>query len=121
MDLTPMVLDELLKRFPYLATVPEDAPDGLDSPLPPPPPVDWTNAGNLFPNKVKEDGQEDDTEEEEGLDTWEDWALCIGAQITGATREEVWNRLHYTCSAVSSEQLNELTHRASGIIRLWQR
>lgn len=97
-----MVLDELLKRFPYLAAVPKDAPDGLDSALPPPPPVDWTDAGNLFPNKVKEKDQEEDgEEEEEGVGSWEDWALCLGAQITATTRKEVWNRLHYTCSAVS--------------------
>lgn len=116
-----MVLDELLKRFPYLSAVPEDAPDGLDSPLPPPPPLDWTNAGNLFPNKVKLEGQEEDGEEEDGPDTWEDWALCIGAQITATTREEVWSRLHYTCSAVSSKEQHELTLRASGTIRLWRR
>lgn len=101
LDLTPMVLDKLLERFPYLASVPEDAPDGLDSPLPPPPPVDWTNIGNLYPNRVKVEGEEADPEEEEGADTWEDWALCIGAQITATTRAEVHGRLHYTCSAVS--------------------
>lgn len=49
LDLTPMVIDRLLELHPYLATVPDDAPDGLDSPLPKAPPIDWTKAGNVFP------------------------------------------------------------------------
>lgn len=136
LDLTPMVLERLLAAHPYLANVPDDAPDGLDSTLPKAPPIDWTKAGNVFPiagevedksapgegeggDEADEDGEESgeqhiwssqksDDGREMGRyaggpqgDTWEDWALCIGAEIMAEVREEVWKRLHYTCSAVS--------------------
>lgn len=48
-DLTRPVRDELLRRYPYLATVPPDAPDGKDSPLPPPPPISWNDLGTVIP------------------------------------------------------------------------
>jgi DNA polymerase eta len=133
LDLTLMVIDRLIAIHPYLAAPPPDAPEGLDSPLPRPPPIDWTKAGNLFPvnGEEGEAGGGDETEPGEGeghmyssqrsdedgngpggregdgsrkLDrgiTWEDWALCIGAEIMAEVRAEVWKRLHYTCSAVS--------------------
>jgi len=96
MDLTPMVVDRLLAAHPHLATVPDDAPDGLDSPLPPAPPIDWSKAGNVIPIQR---GEEDSHEEGEEVDTWQDWALCLGAEIMAEVRAEVWKRLHYTCSA----------------------
>jgi len=118
-----MVIDRLLAVHPYLAAPPPDAPDGLDSPLPKAPPIDWTKAGEVFPVN----GEESTTiEAEEGHEgegggepcssqrsdepprepketgvTWEDWALCFGAEIMAEIRGEVWKRLHYTCSAVS--------------------
>lgn len=109
-----MAIDRLLALFPHLATVPEDAPEGLDSPLPPAPPIDWAKAGNIFPinGEIDADVQiaaEEDVKSEDGeehadkngdVDTWEDWALCMGAEIMAELREEVWKRLHYTCSAV---------------------
>lgn len=85
MDYTPMVLDKLLELHPHLGNVPSS---GLDTPLPPAPPVDWSKAGNVVPAEHDELGS-----------TWEDWALCIGAEIMASVREEVWVRLHYTCSA----------------------
>jgi DNA polymerase eta len=48
MDLTPMAIKQMLKTFPHLAIVPPDAPEGLDTPLPPPPPVDWSGS-NVIP------------------------------------------------------------------------
>ncbi|KAF5342111.1 hypothetical protein D9611_001599 [Ephemerocybe angulata] len=48
-DFTKPVRDILLERYPYLATVPADAPYGIDSPLPPPPPVDWEGKGTVVP------------------------------------------------------------------------
>ena len=107
-----MVVERLLERRPYLKTVPEDAPNGLDSPLPPPPPIDWTGAGNVFPiNGDKDDpeggagDQGDGTDESktrrEAESSWEDWALCIGAELMAELRAEVYKQLHYTCSAVS--------------------
>jgi DNA polymerase eta len=112
-----MVIERLLAKFPFLASVPDDAPDGMDSPLPPAPPIDWTRAGNVFPiNGDAEDGEDLEAKEEERSEdgrgesdvkpgmsnenTWEDWALCLGAEIMGELRGEVWRRLHYTCSAV---------------------
>lgn len=43
--------DELVKRYPYLAQVPPDAPHGLDTPLPMPADVkvSWDGLGNLIP------------------------------------------------------------------------
>lgn len=120
LDLTPMVIERLLAAHPYLSKVPEDAPNGLDSPLPPPPPIDWSNAGSVFPIDGKEDGsgtdhqedKEEDERSEDGdefdgrtsgsnRDSWEDWALCMGGELMSNVREEVYLRLHYTCTAVS--------------------
>ena len=43
--------EKILKRFPYLAKVPPDAPNGMDTPLPPPPvdAINWEGFGNLIP------------------------------------------------------------------------
>ncbi|WWD19039.1 hypothetical protein CI109_103497 [Kwoniella shandongensis] len=118
LDLTPMVIERLLAIHPYLATVPDDAPEGLDSPLPPAPPINWSKAGNVFPingvtegdeapgeeheEQRSEDGEGEEAEERlrrNSGESWEDWALCIGAEIMKETREEVYRQLHYTCSA----------------------
>lgn len=48
-DFTRPVREEILKRYPYLAEVPPDAPQGKDSPLPPPPPISWDALGTLIP------------------------------------------------------------------------
>lgn len=110
MDLTPMAIKQMLKTFPHLAIVPPDAPEGLDTPLPPPPPVDWSRSGNVIPlngQKKAETGEDGKASAEDEVEdvpsTWEDWALCFGAEIMMQVREEVWTRLHYTCSAVSFE------------------
>jgi len=120
-----MVNERLLAQHPYLSAVPVDAPDGLDSLLPPAPPIDWTKAGESFPingennNREKEEEEEDDERSEDGRSedgqiatprkrrneaTWSDWALCLGAEIMAELRGEVWKRLHYTCSAVSTRR-----------------
>lgn len=41
----------LLRRYPHLAQVPKDAPDGIDTPLPPPPRIRWSDlgVGHLIP------------------------------------------------------------------------
>lgn len=109
-----MAIERLLVLHPYLSSPPADAPEGLDSPLPPAPPIDWTKAGNVFPiNGDKEDDHQDEDHRsndaksddgvvrEETASSWEDWALCLGAEIMAEVRSEVWTRLHYTCSAVS--------------------
>lgn len=111
-----MAIERLLSRHPHLATVPDDAPEGMDSQLPPAPPIDWSRAGNVFPingdseeqardeerhEERSEDGHEDSQARPKEETTWEDWALCMGAEIMAEVRNEVWTRLHYTCSAVS--------------------
>jgi DNA polymerase eta len=116
-----MVIERLLLIHPFLSTVPDDAPEGLDSPLPRAPPIDWSKAGNVFPigeqrgageeaGRVAEsrdvDGggeAEGDASQEGATGGWEDWALCVGAEIMAELRAEVWRRLHYTCSAVSTK------------------
>lgn len=108
LDLTVLTIKEILRRHPYLASVPADAPQGIDTPLPPPPPISWAEAGNVFPIKgetedvdpaVDHDGN--DEEGAEGVGGWEDVALCLGAELMGRLRSEVREKLGYTCSAVS--------------------
>jgi DNA polymerase eta len=154
LDLTLMVIDRLVALHPYLAAPPADAPDGLDSALPRPPPIDWTKAGNVFPingeeahaavseeaevgegeghmyssQRSDEDGngpggREGGSKPENGV-SWEDWALCIGAEIMAEVREEVWKKLHYTCSAVSCQQhwtLQDADDRVLRIAKRWPR
>lgn len=100
MDLTAMAIERLLAAHPHLAAVPHDAPNGLDTPLPAPPPIDWTRAGNIIPiaGDVHDDEGVEAEQEEEPV-SWDDWALCLGAEIMAEVRAEVWKRLHYTCSA----------------------
>lgn len=115
MNLTPLVIARLIAKYPFLAEVPKDAPDGIDSLLPPAPPIDWTDAGYVIPvatddqNDEPEEKLEEELEDEEGDDDkgeggsrttcWSDWALRIGADIMTDLREEIWKRLHYTTSA----------------------
>ncbi|KAF8623698.1 hypothetical protein AX17_007396 [Amanita inopinata Kibby_2008] len=44
-DFTRPVRRLILERFPHIATVPPDAPHGIDTVLPPPPPVSWDDLG----------------------------------------------------------------------------
>ncbi|ORY32184.1 hypothetical protein BCR39DRAFT_557836 [Naematelia encephala] len=94
-DLTPLVIERLLERHPHLRSPPLDAPEGLDSALPPPPPIDWTKAGYLIPG----DKEEDEDEEESTEGTWADLALSIAGEITNEMRAALWKQLQYTCSA----------------------
>ncbi|KAI0346179.1 DNA/RNA polymerase [Trametopsis cervina] len=73
-DFTRPVRDELMRRYPYLASVPPDAPDGKDSPLPPPPPISWDSLGTVIPvnpppavqaTEVREQDDRDDGEPED--------------------------------------------------------
>jgi DNA polymerase eta len=111
-DFTRPVRAELLARYPYLGEVPEDAPNGLDTVLPPPPPISWEGRGILIPiTPPPEDqagpphGTGTNTEAEEGDDdaqqTWHDVALSIAAEFMHKIRAEVRIQLGYTTSAVS--------------------
>lgn len=107
LDLSILTIKEILRRHPHLAVVPPDAPQGLDSPLPPPPPISWTEAGNVFPiegekqdSENNDDHDGNDGESFEGVGGWDDVALCIGAELMAKVRAEVRSKLGYTCSAV---------------------
>jgi DNA polymerase eta len=107
MDLSAMVRDRLLAAHPFLAQIPVDAPEGIDSLLPQAPHIDWTDAGHVLPTLAEymESNNEPDDEEEAlqriGVSTtcWSDWALRIGAEIMMDVRQAIWKRLHYTSSA----------------------
>ena len=77
--------------------------------MPPPPPLLWNDLGNVIPinpSGVNDDeaGNVSDTElprEEEGTTTWHDVALSIAAELMRKAREEVYDKLGYSTSAVS--------------------
>ncbi|KAF9237637.1 hypothetical protein BU15DRAFT_88645 [Melanogaster broomeanus] len=100
-DFTRPVRERLLDRFPYLAQVPADAPQGVDSPLPPAPPINWSQLGALIPVAPAEGNNEDELPvfEDDHLTTWHDVALSIAAELMGSIREDVHKNLGYTMSA----------------------
>ncbi|TBU55607.1 DNA/RNA polymerase [Dichomitus squalens] len=61
-DFTRPVREELLRRYPHLASVPADAPNGMDTPLPPPPPVSWENKGTVVPVFPRKERPEEKTD-----------------------------------------------------------
>ncbi|KAJ7671608.1 hypothetical protein DFH06DRAFT_120201 [Mycena polygramma] len=93
MDLTRPVRQILLERYPYLAQVPDDAPLGLDTPLPSPPQVDWDQLGTLIPIDPALE------EEPELPSTWHDVALSIAAECMEKVRQQIKAKLGYTTSA----------------------
>jgi len=102
-DFTRPVREKLLERYPYLAQVPANAPDGTDSPLPPPPPINWDDLGSVVPvsPSVETDGTSEHPDETDGGTTWHDVALSIAAELMGKIREDIHLKLGYTTSAVS--------------------
>ncbi|TFK49546.1 DNA/RNA polymerase [Heliocybe sulcata] len=100
-DFTRPVREKLLERFPYLAKVPEDAPDGLDSPLPQPPAISWDGLGTVVPlhPTTGNDDVEAEQLEDDSLTTWSDVALSIAAEMMGRVRADIHTKLGYTLSA----------------------
>ncbi|KAJ8589533.1 DNA/RNA polymerase [Rhizopogon salebrosus TDB-379] len=100
-DFTRPVREKLLERYPYLAHVPADAPDGTDSPLPPPPPINWDGLGSVVPVSPsgETDGASEHSDEVDGGTTWHDVALSIAAELMGKIREDIHSKLGYTTSA----------------------
>ena len=122
-DFTKPVKEVLLQRYPYLAHVPDDAPDGIDTPVPLPPQISWAGLGSIvpiIPPPVVEEvlaSNEDiksedisnvvDQETTGSLEgdapiTWHDVCLSIAAELMGKVREDVRVNLGYSTSAVSS-------------------
>ena len=97
----------LLERYHYLAEPPADAPDGLDSPLPPPPRISYVGLGNLIPvDPTRLDPEKEVTTElveeieKDGPVTWHDVGLAIAAELMAIMRKEVHEKLGYLTSAV---------------------
>ncbi|KAI0050439.1 DNA/RNA polymerase [Auriscalpium vulgare] len=105
-DFTNLVHTEILERFPHLKQLPPDAPHGLDTVLPPPPPISWQNLGNVVPihSPPPADGGEQaaevgDVDGDDAGPTWHDVALSIAAERMDKIRADVRTRLGYTTSA----------------------
>ncbi|EIN09832.1 DNA/RNA polymerase [Punctularia strigosozonata HHB-11173 SS5] len=106
-DFTLPVRNMMLDRYPYLARVPPDAPHGLDSRLPPPPPIDWSGKGVVVPIKPVDDEKTDDDDQNSDEDyddcdaatTWHDVALSLAAELMQKIREDIHTKLGYTTSA----------------------
>lgn len=105
-DFTRPVREKLLERYPYLAEVP---PEGVETPLPPPPRICWDGLGNVVPvnpntesseiGVVPEGNKED--EDADCLPTWHDVALSIAAELMQTARDEIRTKLGYSTSAAS--------------------
>ena len=130
-DFTKALRDVLVQRYPYIAQVPVDASDGVDTPLPPPPTIQEGVVGNLIsinppPSKEEIDEKEIIDHEEKGENpggnsavdmwkekfeaeelptTWHDVALSIAAEMMQKARDDVRIKLGYSTSAVSYWQL----------------
>lgn len=103
-DFTRPVREILFQRYPYLATVPHDAPNGLDTPLPPPPPISWDSLGTLVPARPESEASTSKPDDDiNGSTTWHDVALSIAAELMGKIRDEVHTTLGYSTSAVCSK------------------
>ncbi|KAG2036864.1 DNA polymerase eta [Suillus americanus] len=98
-DFTRPVREQLLERYPYLAQVPADAPNGIDSPLPPPPLIKRDDLGTvLLPEGTDSVGEQSNIEVD-GDATWHDVALSIAAELMRKIREDIHSKLGYTTSA----------------------
>ena len=134
-DFTLPVREKILERYPYLSQVPPDAPNGIDTPLPPPPPISWEGRGTLVPinpdivppeGAAEDDCEGDGHEEDDEMTTWHDLALSIAAELMDKIRADVRDTLGYTTSAVSvtahlSMQGLTIYRRASLETSSWQR
>jgi DNA polymerase eta len=120
-DFTIPIQQEILMRHPNLTSVPQSAPQGLDTPLPPPPSMEWHSFTNLVPihpeSQITADPDPESTLEgasprlapqelrpdpdhpNEGQVTWHDVALNIAAGMLWNAREAIRKSLGYTTSA----------------------
>jgi DNA polymerase eta len=126
-DFTRPVREEILKRYPYLAEVPANAPLGKDTPLPPPPPISWDGLGVVIPvspppdkteheaahesataeaeDEVTVGGIADGVYEDDRAITWHDVALSIAAEFMEQIRRDIYTKLGYSTSAASRVSL----------------
>ncbi|TFK72980.1 DNA polymerase eta [Pluteus cervinus] len=95
-DFTKRAKELILERHPYLANPP---PEGLDSPLPPPPSISWDGIGHLIPSIDEGQLFEEGKPVEEMSVSWHDVALSISAELMQTARQEVLKTLGYSTSA----------------------
>lgn len=114
--------DIILERYPYLAKPPPDAPEGLDTPLPPAPKISFVDKGNLIPidptklpPDVKATTEMVEENEDDVVMTWHDVGLVLAAELMANMRKEVHEKLGYLTSAVCSA----LTVEACSESRNW--
>lgn len=93
LDLTIPVRKLLLARYPHLAQPPPSSPLGLDTPLPPPPELDWNSSDWGVPLSAL------GTEGQQPSGGWPDVALWLGGELMERVRGEVETELGYTTSA----------------------
>ncbi|THV02836.1 DNA/RNA polymerase, partial [Dendrothele bispora CBS 962.96] len=96
-DFTKPVRQVLLQRYPFLAEAPANAPDGLDTPLPPPPAIDWGSRSNIIP--INPEDSNATPSSSTAQHTWHDIALSIAAEMMHATRTNIETKVGYTTSA----------------------
>lgn len=110
LDFTQPVRDLLIERYPHLATLPPDAPFGLDTPLPPAPRPSYDDLGHILPFKSESAASEIDGDDDglvissspfssDEAVSWADIAVSIGAELMLKCRTAVKEELGYTCSA----------------------
>lgn len=100
LDFSIPVRNALLERFPELNKTAAELPQGLDTPLPPPPShIDWSSLGNLIPLEGLDADEKGKAKAEETAPTWQDVAISIGAELMAKCRQNVKDELGYTCSA----------------------
>ncbi|KAJ3563298.1 hypothetical protein NP233_g9027 [Leucocoprinus birnbaumii] len=70
-DYTKPVKEILLQRYPYLAQIPRDSPNGIDTPLPPPPRIKWSDldVAHLIPLNGPRSKEEEKAGEEVSAET----------------------------------------------------
>ncbi|KAJ3990163.1 hypothetical protein F5890DRAFT_1561190 [Lentinula detonsa] len=97
-DFTQPVRQTLIQRYPYLSQIPPDAPNGADTPLPAPPPLNWGTDSHLIPINPTVDSESDTVEISAPL-TWHDVALQIASEMMHKVRVDIATKLGYTTSA----------------------
>ena len=85
-------------------------------------PIHWEELGITIKNDDNDDDNDNDNDNDNKQDqsippttTWSDLQLAIGAKISNQIRKEIFDELHYTCSAgikinENEDEMNDLVH-----------
>ncbi|TIC03754.1 DNA/RNA polymerase [Wallemia mellicola] len=96
-DLTELVRNKILERYPFLKQLPPDKT--LDDVLPEPPIISFADVGNVIPTSSEKGSDGEIIADEEMQTTWEDVAIQVGAQLVAEARKIMFEKIGYTCSA----------------------